>query len=117
MYKRQDQVQTQDGAFITAVIDNDVIGFLVMIISAEDLGDEHLEAHYRRYGEITDLVVAPDHRGQGIAQSLIGHAVQHVRDRNLSRVKVTALENNEAAAALYQSSGFRSAERTFILDI
>jgi|SaaInlStandDraft_1057018.scaffolds.fasta_scaffold169140_2 ribosomal protein S18 acetylase RimI-like enzyme len=111
------RVQAQDGAFLTAVKNDDVIGFLVIIISAEDLGDKHLEAHYRRYGEITDLVVDPDHRGQGIAQALLEHAIEHVRDRNLSRIKVTALEGNDAASSLYLSTGFRPAERTFILDI
>ncbi len=110
-------VQAQDGAFLTAVRNNQVIGFLVVVISSEDPGDEHLKQAYRRYGEITDMIVEPDHRGQGIAKRLLDQAILHVRGRNLSRIKVTALEGNQAAAALYRSTGFKPSERTFVLDV
>ena len=109
-------VESKDGAFMIAVADDQVIGFLVVIINAEDAKDHHLKLQYQQYGEITDIVVDTAHRGRGAAKALLAQAIEHTKALGLIRIKVTALVNNLPAAGLYQSAGFKPAERTFVLD-
>ncbi|MBI1777584.1 MAG: GNAT family N-acetyltransferase [Proteobacteria bacterium] len=53
-------------------------------------------------GEIGDLYVLPEHRGQGIARFLVGEAKRWCRGRGCAGVYVTITKEGEARHALSQ---------------
>ncbi|HVO43616.1 MAG TPA: GNAT family N-acetyltransferase [Aggregatilineales bacterium] len=69
-----------------------------------------------RITEISDLIVRPEVRGQGIGTALIGYLVDRVRLWRLPRVEIGAAVSNPRALALYRRLGFHDA-RTVTLDL
>ena len=65
-----------------------------------------------RYARLSDLVVAPAQRGQGIGSALLGAAKRWARDRRLEYLELNVLAQNTAAMALYESHDFVDATHT-----
>ena len=65
-----------------------------------------------RYARLSDLVVAPALRGQGIGSALLGAAKRWARDRRLEYLELNVLAQNTAAMALYESHDFVDAAHT-----
>ncbi len=101
------------GQVFVARQDQQVCGFAVLITESEDVGDLHLYPEYKTWGLVTDLCVAADYRGQGIATRLMEAAEAHCRDLGLARILVTALAENHLARDSYARQGYRLAEVTF----
>lgn len=60
---------------------------------------------------IAELFTRPDHRRQGLAEELLGHALQALHDTGHKTVSVTVDSANAAAVALYLSRDFRRLTR------
>ena len=60
-----------------------------------------------RCGEISDLIVAPAYRSQGIGTALIQYLVRTARDMHMNCVDIGAALSNPGAVALYRRLGFR----------
>lgn len=58
-------------------------------------------------GFIPNLVLAPQHRGQGWGRKLILYALERFRDAGLTHARIETLEQNDVGNHLYQSIGFR----------
>jgi ribosomal-protein-alanine N-acetyltransferase len=58
-------------------------------------------------GEILNVAVAPDSRGQGVGALLLDAAIGELRLRSVTRLYLEVRQSNTAAIALYQSRGFR----------
>jgi ribosomal protein S18 acetylase RimI-like enzyme len=58
-------------------------------------------------GVIYDIVVAPDHRGQGIGGRLLDATIAELKTRGAPRVVLSTAEKNEAAQRLFAREGFR----------
>ncbi|ASS67116.1 MULTISPECIES: GNAT family N-acetyltransferase [Paenibacillus] len=56
------------------------------------------------------VAVHPDHRGQGIAKSLISSLRGRFEQRKVSKIMVTADEHNEPVLPLYSSLGFEPSD-------
>lgn len=69
-----------------------------------------------RCGEISDLIVAPACRSQGIGTALIQYLVQAAQRYQMNCVEIGAALSNPRALALYQRLGFRPAY-TLALDL
>ncbi len=52
------------------------------------------------------LIIHPDFRHKGIAKKFIEYAEQECKKRNLDNIELAVREDNSAAIALYNSSGF-----------
>jgi mycothiol synthase len=59
-----------------------------------------------RVGEIYVIGTSPEARGLGLGRFLLGHALQHLRARGADVAAIYVDESNEAAVALYETSGF-----------
>jgi GNAT superfamily N-acetyltransferase len=61
-----------------------------------------------RFGEITELYVAPDDRSAGLGRRLIEAAVAHAREAGWTRLEVgaPALPRWQRTADFYQANGF-----------
>jgi ribosomal protein S18 acetylase RimI-like enzyme len=64
-----------------------------------------------RCAEISDLIVAPAHRGQGMGTALIQYLVRCAREMHAPCVDIGASMNNPGAVALYRRLGFRDSYR------
>lgn len=60
-----------------------------------------------RCGEISDLIVAEAHRGQGLGTAMIQYLVRAARDMQADCVDIGAALSNPRALALYRRLGFR----------
>ncbi len=67
-----------------------------------------------RVGEVENLAVHPDFQGQGIARTLMEHAMAALRSEGMRSIKVfTGLDvNHKAARRLYEGLGFRDVWHT-----
>lgn len=62
---------------------------------------------WTRSAEISDLVVLPSHRGQGIGTSIIQYLVRVAREMTVPRVEIGAALSNPRALNLYRHVGFQ----------
>jgi ribosomal protein S18 acetylase RimI-like enzyme len=60
---------------------------------------------------ITQLCVAPSHRGKGLGQTLLGHAMRSLARAGTSAITLTVTEANTPAVTLYQNAGFQIRHR------
>jgi ribosomal protein S18 acetylase RimI-like enzyme len=58
-------------------------------------------------GVVHDLVVDPDHRGQGIGRRLLDAVVAALTAQGAPRVVLSTAERNDAAQRLFERAGFR----------
>ena len=56
------------------------------------------------------VAVHPDHRGKGIAKSLIAGLRGRFEQRKVSKILVTADEHNEPVLRMYSSLGFQPSD-------
>lgn len=59
---------------------------------------------------IHDLVVSPNHRGQGIGRSLLESAQQSAARRGCCKLTLEVVDDNALARGLYESFGFANYE-------
>lgn len=59
-----------------------------------------------RRGRIYSLIVAPQHRGRGIAGELVHAAENHCRAAGLSSLRLEVRQDNHAARCFYERLGF-----------
>lgn len=59
-------------------------------------------------GAIYDIVVDPDHRGQGVGRRLLDAVLDELAARGAPRVVLSTATRNETAQRLFAKAGFRS---------
>ena len=62
-------------------------------------------------GTISEVYVAPDYRGQGIADALMDRAEAWAADRGCEYVSLSVNEDNETARRVYESRGYSTRRR------
>jgi ribosomal protein S18 acetylase RimI-like enzyme len=77
----------------------EVIGFCWIVLFDPGTGLE---------GEVAEVYVSPEHRGQGVGEMLMQQAVRLFRERRVTLGYVWTRPDNEAAVRLYQSAGFEN---------
>lgn len=60
---------------------------------------------------ITQLCIAPSHRGQRLGAYLLGYAAHHLSRAGYAAITLTVSEENASALALYQAAGFVTRRR------
>ncbi|MBZ0301836.1 MAG: GNAT family N-acetyltransferase [Anaerolineae bacterium] len=60
-----------------------------------------------RCAEVSDLIIAPGYRRQGLGTALIQYLVRAIRDLNADCVDIGAALSNPGAVSLYRRLGFR----------
>jgi ribosomal protein S18 acetylase RimI-like enzyme len=58
-------------------------------------------------GEISDLYVSDDLRGQGIGKQLVSTAMQHFKNQSIHSVEVQIMSQNASGLAFWNSLGFQ----------
>lgn len=98
-----DKCARQRGKIYVAEAEGKVIGFIGLVIEQEN----DVTTSLREFSYITDVVVLPEFRGQGIGATLMAKADAYARESGYSALAVNVLANNDAALSLYQKMGFR----------
>lgn len=90
-----------DNSFVGAWIDGELVGAILLTVTSpwEDIPDG--------VPIITDLMVDPNHRGQGIATALVGEIALRVKKAGYDSISLRVdLHEAAPAAQLYTSLGF-----------
>src|SRR6202022_4505888 len=89
----------QGGNVVFAVRDEtgQVVGFCWIVLFDPGTGLE---------GEVAELYVSADHRGQGIGEMLVRQATRLFVERRVTLAYVWTREDNQAAVKLYSNAGF-----------
>ena len=53
------------------------------------------------------VCVKPSHRGQGLGQLLLAHAIEESRSRGAAAMRLTVYRDNASAIHIYRKAGFR----------
>ena len=88
-------LRNEDIIFETALRDGKTLGYCAM-------------RHILDEGEIFNIAVSNDARGQGIGQRLLQSALDHGRALKLVRIHLEVRAGNTGAIALYKKLGFQS---------
>ncbi|MFC6952714.1 N-acetyltransferase [Halorubellus litoreus] len=62
-------------------------------------------------GYVSELAVAPEHRGRGHGRDLLSRCLAELRARGVDRAELEVAADNDRARSLYESLGFAVAER------
>lgn len=87
------------------------------MLTEEDAADLHLLDAFKTVGDVTDLVVDPNHRKKGIAQALITAAMGHCQGHGVQQLKLKTLANNTRARGAFEALGFTAHEVIHTLDL
>ncbi len=101
-----DEIAAHSGAvFIAETLDGAPIG-AVTCWRADDPTDITVTAEARVHLYVSDLFVAAEWRGQGVAGLLLAEAEKHGRSLGLALITIGVLAVNAAARSAYAKAGF-----------
>lgn len=97
-------------------IDNDVLSNLggVFVGEIEDYLIGYITTHIdvkSKIGRINNVAIASGYRGKGYGRQMINHAIDYLRNRGMTHVRIETLETNEIGFGLYTSMGFKELVR------
>lgn len=81
-----------------------------LIVGFTQLYPSFSSVSMKRVWILNDLFVAPLHRNQGVALSLMAIAKQYAQDTEAIRISLSTQKTNHAAQALYASLGYERDE-------
>ena len=89
----QNELEHKYGVFLVALVEGKVIGYGGTWVLVD-------EAH------VTNVVVSPDFRGQGIGRKLMNEMLVKAREKGAVCATLELRKSNEVALKLYESMGF-----------
>jgi len=106
------QIDQPDATVLVAEDKDAVVGYAYVAIEGYDYMLLRGPA-----GILHDIIVAPEHRGQGIGRLLLEAALDYVKDRGVPRIVLSTAAQNEAAQHLFATVGFRRTMVEMTLEI
>jgi ribosomal-protein-alanine N-acetyltransferase len=79
--------------------ENEMVGFVFVMLNEDGAG------------HLTTIGVAPEHRRRGIAEKLLAHIENSMRQRNINTVMLEVRVSNVGAQNLYRNFGYSIAQR------
>jgi ribosomal protein S18 acetylase RimI-like enzyme len=108
-----DDIKSKGIIFISE-IDNKVVGFISIELNNknDELIEEIIPVAY-----ISDMVVSPEHRNQGVGKKLLETAETWAKNKNIRYLKLIVFSNNNNAKKIYSDFGFNEYETTMLKDL
>ncbi|WP_251047533.1 GNAT family N-acetyltransferase [Planococcus sp. ISL-110] len=91
--------QSGHSTIIIAILNGQHVGYLMI------MGNDAKRAAHRA---TIDLGLQKDAQGKGIAKSLLTKAEEWSKEKGITRLELTVVEENEPARKLYEKAGFES---------
>ncbi|MEX2649831.1 MAG: GNAT family N-acetyltransferase [Alphaproteobacteria bacterium] len=104
MAEVEEAVAKHDGAIFIALLDGRPVGFTACWRDHDS--DVTIRAEFRDFGYVSDIYLAPEARGRGIARRLYQAAEDHCAGLGLKRMRIGAINRNPIAMAAHQRFGF-----------
>jgi ribosomal protein S18 acetylase RimI-like enzyme len=98
------RVAERSGAIFVAEASGAVIGFIACYIKDTESLIETRE--FSRYGYVSDLDIAAEWRGRGLARRLLAAAERHLAQHGVARLRIGVLAANISAQRAYAKYGF-----------
>jgi ribosomal protein S18 acetylase RimI-like enzyme len=96
------QLEERGVVVLVAVRGGEVVGYSYASVEGTDYMALRGPA-----GLLHDIVVDPDHRGEGVGRLLLDATLTELEGRGAPRVVLSTAERNEAAQRLFARAGFR----------
>ena len=96
------QLEDPDKAVLVADDNRDVVGYAYAAVEGYDY-----MALRGLAGVLQDVIVDPEHRGQGVGRLLLDATLEFFGSRGVPHVVLSTAERNDAAQRLFASMGFR----------
>lgn len=106
-----------EGRIFLAVVNERTAGLIVVVVDHVHEGTQHVYSKHRKFGLITDFVVAEAYRGTAIAAALMVRAEEYCLKQGLSSVRLSVLRANGVARRFYEKSGYFEYEIVYRKDI
>ena len=92
------KIDFDDGLFLVAVDDNEVIGTV-------------MAGYDGHRGWIYSMAVSTQHRNRGIGSALLSYAEERLSEKGCLKINLQILDGNEQVEAFYQKNGYRTEKR------
>jgi ribosomal protein S18 acetylase RimI-like enzyme len=109
-----DTCQKQPGQLFVAEVEGRVAGFVCVWLEGEP---ESYLTSLANYAYISDLVVLPAYRRQGLGSALLARAEAFAKERGAPALRINVLARNAGAWAVYHQAGFRDYEIRLLKDL
>src|SRR6476659_10396404 len=96
------QLREPNVIILVAEVDGRVIGYTYASMEGWDYMALRGPA-----GVLSDIVVDPEYRGQGVARMLLDATLAELRNRGAPRVVLSTAEGNDRAQHVFEQAGFR----------
>jgi ribosomal protein S18 acetylase RimI-like enzyme len=98
------KVAGSSGALFVAELNGTFAGYAACWMEHDNNVAETDDSNH--FGYIADTYIVPDLRGRGLVAALLDAAERHLRQTNMSRLRITGLANNRSAIRAYLKHGF-----------
>jgi GNAT superfamily N-acetyltransferase len=102
-----DEINTGHGCLLVADLDNDVVGFIQVIVF------RHFQAQGRNCAEFESFHVHPDYRTHGIGTVLLREAEQLAKTADCHRIQLTSNNSRTDAHEFYLHHGYEATHTGF----
>ena len=114
LFELLDTCQKQSGQLFVAEVEGQVAGFGCVWLEREP---ESYLTSLAPYAYISDLVVLPAYRRQGLGSALLAQAEAFAKEQEARALRINVLARNEGAKGVYHQAGFRDYEIRLLKDL
>ena len=102
------EMAANHGALFMAELSGEAVGYVCCYAGHDD--DMMIHAEARPHGYVSDVFVAPEHRGRGVGAALLAAAEDYLAGLGFNQVRLAVLAANADARAVYEKRGYRAYE-------
>lgn len=102
-----EEVNENDGKCYLAIDDNKVVGLIMGCVRQYDEYD-YLDYKCPRCGEVTELVVSKNARGNGIGQKLMDTMEKYFKSIGCEYITIDVFAYNKNAIKFYENNGYHT---------
>ena len=107
-----EQMQQDEGAVFIAEDEGKMIGCIIGVIYR--VGPENIERYPSINGEIKELIVLPEYRGQHVGDKLMQRMEQYLTSKNCDVITVDCFAPNEDAYRFYKKMDYMDRDHILI---
>lgn len=95
-------IESEDATLIVAEKDHEIVasGYAMIKKAEKDY------FNFKEYAYLGFMYVKPEHRGQGINQSIIDRLIKWSEERGMKEIRLDVYDQNESAVKAYEKVGF-----------